>query len=129
MHVESYLKRLKPKKEGDNLWISLGKTKLHEVLKDLKSLGVSRVSSISGVDVGKRIEVIYHFIHKNKTINFRISLDKNNCVVDSITDIYPGANLFERELAEMMGVEVRNHPNLKKLFLDKDSPENPLRRS
>ncbi|MCK4336236.1 MAG: NADH-quinone oxidoreductase subunit C [Candidatus Aenigmarchaeota archaeon] len=129
MHVESYLKRMRPKKEGENLWISLERKKLLPTLKDLKSLGVSRVSSISGVDEGKTIDVIYHFIHKKKTINFRISLDKKNCVVDSITDIYPGANLFERELYEMMGVQVKNHPNLKKLFLDKNSPKNPLRRS
>ncbi len=129
MHVESYLKRMSPKKEGENLWISLERKKLLPTLKDLKSLGVSRVSSISGVDEGKTIDVIYHFIHKKKTINIRISLDKKNCVVDSITDIYPGANLFERELYEMMGVQVKNHPNLKKLFLDKNSPKNPLRRS
>lgn len=129
MHVESYLKRMRPKKEGENLWISLERKKLLPTLKDLKSLGVSRVSSISGVDVGKTIDVIYHFIHKKKTINIRISLDKKNCVVDSITDIYPGANLFERELYEMMGIQVKNHPNLKKLFLDKNSPKNPLRRS
>lgn len=129
MHVESYLKRMRPKKEGENLWISLERKKLLPTLKDLKSLGVSRVSSISGVDEGKTIDVIYHFIHKKKTINFRISIGKKNCVVDSITDIYPGANLFERELYEMMGVQVKNHPNLKKLFLDKNSPKNPLRRS
>lgn len=129
MHVESYLKRMRPKKEGENLWISLERKKLLPTLKDLKSLGVSRVSSISGVDEGKTIDVIYHFIHKKKTINIRISLDKKNCVVDSITDIYPGANLFERELYEMMGIQVKNHPNLKKLFLDKNSPKNPLRRN
>jgi NADH:ubiquinone oxidoreductase subunit C len=128
MHVESYLKRMKPKREGDNLWISLEKKDIKKVLDELRSLGVSRISSISGVDVGKRIEVIYHLIHKEKTINLRISLDKKNCVADSVTDIYPGANLFERELHEMLGVEVRNHPNLKRLFLDKDSPKNPLRK-
>lgn len=126
MHVESYLKRMKPKKEGENLWISLEKKKLLHTLKDLKSLGVSRISSISGVDEGKTIDVIYHFIHKKKTINIRVSLDKKNCVVDSITGIYPGANLFERELYEMTGVQVKNHPNLKKLFLAKNSPKNPL---
>lgn len=128
MHVESYLKRMKPKKEGDNLWIFIERKSLKKVLKELKSLGVSRISSISGIDEGKTIDVIYHFIHKEKTINFRISLDKKNCVVESITDIYPGANLFERELYETLGVEIRNHPNLKKLFLDKNSPKNPLRK-
>jgi NADH-quinone oxidoreductase subunit C len=129
MHIENYLKRLKAKEEKDNLWISLEKKKLLPVLKDLKSLGLTRISSISGVDEGKGVEVIYHFIHKKKTINLRITLDKKDCALETITDMYPGANLFERELSEMMGVEIRNHPNLKKLFLAKDSPKNPLRKS
>ena len=129
MHIENYLKRMKPKMEGDNIWIETGKTKLREILEHLKSFGLIRISSISGVDLGGEIEVIYHFIHKKKTINIRVSLDKKNCFLDSITDIYPGANLFERELYEMMGIQVKNHPNLKKLFLDKDSPKNPLRKS
>lgn len=128
MHVDRYLKRFRPRSEGDNLWIRVGKTKLREVLKELKSLGLLRISSITGLDLIKEVEVIYHFIHKKKIINIRISLDKKNCVIDSITDIYPGANLFERELYEMMGVQVRNHPNMKKLFLDKDSPKNPMRK-
>jgi NADH:ubiquinone oxidoreductase subunit C len=129
MHVNDYLKKMKPKKEGDNLWISLERKRLKPVLKELKELGVHRISSISGVDVGENIEVIYHFIHKKKTINIRILVDKKNHTVETVTDLYPGANLFERELAEMLGIHVTGHPNLKKLFLDEESPENPLRRS
>ena len=128
MHLENYIKRLKAKEEGDNIWISIGKTKLREVVGDLKSLGVNRISFISGVDMGKEIDVIYHFIHKKKTINIRVSLDKKNCVVETITDIYSGANLFERELYEMLGINVKKHPNLKRLFLDKNSPKNPMRK-
>ena len=129
MHVERYLKRMKAKREGNDYWINLEKGELREVIKHLKSLGVYRISSISGVDVGEKIEVIYHFIHKDKTINLRISVNKKRCEVESITDVYPGANLFERELYEMLGIRIRNHPNLKKLFLSEDSPKNPLRRT
>ncbi|MEM5871569.1 MAG: NADH-quinone oxidoreductase subunit C [Candidatus Aenigmatarchaeota archaeon] len=129
MHVEKYLKRLKAKRESNNFWLEINKDRLKPLLKHFKSLGVYRISSISGVDVGKNIEVIYHLIHKKNTINIRIKLNKNNPVLETITDIYPGANLFERELYEMLGVEIQNHPNLKKLFLDENSPKNPLRRN
>jgi len=129
MHVEKYLKRFRPRKEGENIWFSIGKTKLKGVLKEMKSMGVKRISFITGVDTGKDIEVIYHLIHKNKTINVRVSVDKKKPEVETITDIYPGANLFERELAEMLGVKVKGHPNLKNLFLDKDSPKAPYRKS
>lgn len=128
MHVEGYIKKLKPRVEGENLWIKVGKSRIHEVLRDLKSLGLYRISSITGTDNGKDMEVIYHLIHKNRTINLRVYVSKKNPSIETVTDIYPGANLFERELYEMMGIDVRNHPNPKRLFLDKNSPENPLRK-
>lgn len=129
MHVEKYLKRLKPKIENENLWLNVKAGRLHPLLKHLKSIGMTRISSITGVDNGDKIDVIYHFIHKKKTVNIRISVNKKKCAVESITGIYPGANLFERELYEMLGIEVKKHPNLKKLFLSDESPKNPLRRS
>lgn len=128
MHVENYLKKLGRRMENDNVWVQSNKKEFKKILKELKTLGVNRVSSITGVDVGKDIEVIYHLIYKNRTINIRVPVDKKNHTIDTITDIYPGANLFERELAEMLGIHVKNHPNLRRLFLAHDSPKNPLRR-
>lgn len=129
MHVGNYIKKLKPKIENNNVWIETDMKKFKGILKDLKELGVDRVSSISGTDVGEEIEVIYHLIHKGMTINVRVPVDKKNHTIETITDIYPGANLFERELAEMLGIHIKGHPNLRRLFLAHDSPKTPLRRS
>jgi len=129
MHVENYVKKLRPKEEGKNLWITMQANKLRPALEHLRSIGLARISSITGTDTGKEIDVIYHFIHKSRTINIRISVDKKNCSVESITDLYPGANLFERELSEMLGIKVKHHPNPKNLFLSSESPVHPLRKS
>ncbi|NIO22529.1 MAG: hypothetical protein GTN38_00695 [Candidatus Aenigmarchaeota archaeon] len=129
MHVESYIKGLKPKMENNNIWISPGRKEFKKVLRELKGLGVGRISSISGTDVGKDIEVVYHLVHRNRTINVRISVDKKNHTIETITDIYPGSNLFERELSEMLGIHIKKHPNPRRLFLAHDSPKTPLRRS
>ncbi len=129
MHMENYLKRLKPEIENNNVWISTTMEKFKGILKDLKDLGVYRISSISGTDVGRNIEVIYHLIHKNRAINIRVPVDKKNHTIETVTDIYPGANLFERELSEMLGIHIRGHPDPRRLFLAHDSPNNPLRRS
>ncbi|MCD6591288.1 MAG: NADH-quinone oxidoreductase subunit C [Candidatus Aenigmarchaeota archaeon] len=128
MHVTAYLKRFNPFEEHGNIWIKANRKNLKNILKELKSIGVHRISSITGVDVGKNIEVIYHLIHKHRTINIRVSVDKRKNEIETITDIYPGADLFERELMEMLGLVVKGHPNPKKLFLDEDSPQHPLRR-
>lgn len=129
MHVEKYIRKFKPRVDGDDIWITVEKKDLMKVLRHLRSIGVLRISSITGNDLGDRIEVIYHLIHKQKTINVKVSLDGGKPSVESVTKIYPGANLFERELYEMLGVAVKGHPNLKRLFLDKNSPETPLRKS
>ena len=128
MNVEKYLKGFKPKTENGNLWMDAKPAGLLPLLKRLKSMGITRISSITGMDTGNNIEVIYHFIHKKGTVNIRVSIGKKACSIDSITGIYPGANLFERELYEMLGVNIRNHPNLKRLFLSEESPKTPLRK-
>ncbi len=127
--VEEYLGRLKHRVENGNIWIDASAANLLPFLRRLRQLGVERISSITGMDTGSGIEVIYHLIHGKNTINVRIALPRDGCEVQSITGIYPGANLFERELHEMLGVEIRNHPNLKKLFLSDESPKTPLRKS
>jgi NADH-quinone oxidoreductase subunit C len=129
MHVESYIEKLSPKMENGNYWLETSASELIPLLKHLKAIGLERISAITGNDNGKRIDVIYHFIHKKKTINIRVSLDNKKSEIESITGIYHGANLFERELHEMLGVKIRNHPNLNKLFLADESPQTPLRKA
>jgi NADH-quinone oxidoreductase subunit C len=116
------------KKQNGSVFLLVPKQELPEALAELHSKGVSRISSISGYDNGKEIEVIYHFDLDGKIINLKMTIERKNPKIKTITDLFPGAELFERELAEMLGVEVVGHPNLRKLFLDKTSPKMPLRR-
>ncbi len=131
MEVLNYLKEIDKnlKQEKNEIWVKVKKEKLKRVLEKLRNLGVSRISSISGVDVGKKIEIIYHFIYNENIINIRTSVPKEKPEISTIIEIYPGANLFERELAEMLGVKVLGHPNPKRLFLPEDwEGKPPLRK-
>lgn len=49
-------------------------------------------------------------------------------IVDSVTDIWPGAEWREREVYDMYGVRFRNHPDLRRILLWKDYPAHPLRK-
>lgn len=113
----------------NRIWV---KVPLNKLLKTCESLrheyGVIRVISISGRDAGKSIEVIYHLELGHGVISVKTEVPKKNDSVPTLTKIFPSANLFERELAEMLGIKVEDHPNLKKLFLPPEI-ENPLRRS
>jgi NADH-quinone oxidoreductase subunit C len=109
-------------------WISLEPRNLHMVLEKLKRSGFHRLSAISGVDTGKEIELIYHVFSETYYVNVRVPVPKKNPEIRTVTGIYPGANLFEREAHEMLGVDFPGHPNLQNLFLSEGSPKNPLRK-
>lgn len=48
--------------------------------------------------------------------------------VDSITDLWPGAEWTEREVYDMFGIRFRNHPDLRRILLWRDYPAFPLRK-
>jgi membrane-bound hydrogenase subunit beta len=81
---------------------------------------------ISPGDRGDIVELIYHITiyygqHlKEISLLLSVSLPKNNL---KIPDIIPGAIYAEREVQEMMGVEVVGIPDNRRLFLPDDFPE------
>ncbi|MEM1165748.1 MAG: NADH-quinone oxidoreductase subunit C [Planctomycetota bacterium] len=49
-------------------------------------------------------------------------------VLDSVTDLWPGAEWPEREVFDMFGIRFRNHPDLRRILLWEEYPAHPLRK-
>lgn len=113
------------------VFIDVKKEQLKEVLLYLRDkYGITHMSTISAVDANENIEILYHLFKDGVGISLRIYTPKNDPNIDTVTDIIPGAVLYEREIQDLMGVIVRNHPDPKRLVLPEDWPEGiyPLRK-
>ena len=84
------------------------------------------------------IACVYHFdiipahgAETAVTLNLRVdSADHEKPVLTSISSVIPGAQFFERETHDLMGIYFEGHPGLDRLILPEDFPENvhPLRK-
>jgi len=97
-----------------------------------KNLGL-RFSTASGIDLPEGFEIIYHFSFDKagEIYSLRTLIkDKERPEIDSISPLFRGAEWVEREMWEMLGINFKGHPNLKRLLLADDWPEGeyPLRR-
>ena len=77
-----------------------------------------------------RFHVVYSLLsHKNKDrVRLKVNLHGDGTSVESITSVWPGANLFEREIFDLMGIRFLSHPNLKRLLMPDDWEGHPLRK-
>ncbi|HUV07854.1 MAG TPA: NADH-quinone oxidoreductase subunit C [Spirochaetia bacterium] len=97
------------------------------IFRDLEA----RFNIATGVDVRTHMEILYHFSIEsmNVLISLRVKLDRSNPEVDSLAPHIKATNWIEREMHELLGINFKGHPNLKRLLLAKEWPEGvyPLR--
>jgi Ni,Fe-hydrogenase III component G len=95
-----------------------------------QELGITHLSTISGVDLGQSFELLYHFANNYCAITLRAEIPRDQPVLPSICEVIPGAILYERELQDMFGIVVQNIPDGRPLVLPDDWPAGnyPLRK-
>jgi NADH-quinone oxidoreductase subunit C len=89
------------------------------------------VSSVDWPDDELRFEVVYevYSIRKRHRIRLKTRVSEATCEVDSLTDVWKGADFMEREVYDMMGIRFRNHPDLRRILMPDEYEEGwPLRK-
>ena len=97
----------------------------------VKRLGY--LSAIVGVDLGaeaNEMEVLYYFCPESAVIALRVRVPRQGATLQSLCDVIPSAEVFERELREMFGIEIIGLHTTDHLYLPDDWPDGiyPLRR-
>lgn len=73
----------------------------------IKELSFSGLSAISGMDEGDHFAVMYHLNRDgNGLLNIRIKLAREKPAVHTVTDVFPAADIYEREMVDLLGISV-----------------------
>ncbi len=89
-----------------------------------------RFMTLTTVDHGLDFEYLHHFHVDGAVLTIRSVKPKEDNTLDSITDLIPAANFIEREIADLFGIRLINHPQPQHLILTEDWPNDkrPLRK-
>ena len=96
-----------------------------------KDLNFNIMCMITGLDEGENLSFIYHLAHFNGImIDLKTYAPKNNPVIKTVTDTFPGSDLYERELVDLLGAKIEGLPNGTRYPLPDGWPEGqyPLRK-
>jgi NADH-quinone oxidoreductase subunit C len=61
-------------------------------------------------------------------IRLRVLVDEQRSSVDSITQVWPSANYYEREVFDLFGLRFEEHPNLRRIMMPDEWVGHPLRK-
>ena len=79
---------------------------------------------------GCRFAVVYHLLSlkNNQRLRLRVSLDEDAPEVDSLVDVWPSADWYEREAFDLFGIIFLGHPDLRRLLTDYGFIGHPFRK-
>lgn len=125
------------KEERGTQWGYVQKSAVKKVLSFLqKECGFNMLMDLTCVDYlhweekADRFEVVYNLysMSRNERIFLRTKVAEDAATVDTVSDLWPGADWFEREVWDMFGVRFAGHPNLKRILMYEEFQGHALRK-
>ncbi len=110
------------------------------LLRDTPALRFEQCSDLCGMDYstyrdtvweGSRFAVVCHLLSvaNNQRIRVRFFAEDDDFpMVDSLVDVWPGVNWFEREAFDLYGIVFDGHPDLRRLLTDYGFVGHPFRK-
>jgi len=117
----------------DQLTVIIRKDAALEIMRYLHGdRGFDLLTDLCGVDHWPRhprFEVVYHLysVRKNERIRVKSSLEEDE-TISSVESVWQGANWYEREAFDMLGIVFENHSCLKRILMWDDFDGHPLRK-
>lgn len=113
-----------------------------EILRDHPKLNFDMLVDLCGVDYSayggeassqgnNRFAAVYHLLSVKHNCRLRVKTFADNDefpVIDSVIDIWPSVNWFEREAFDLFGIVFAGHPDLRRILTDYGFIGNPFRK-
>lgn len=111
------------------VFITVDRAHYRAALEVLWEAGFDHLIAITGVDAGDHFEVIAH-VGRELVVSVKAIIPRSDASIPSLIDLYKGAEFYERETWEMLGIVFEGNPRLSRTFLPESWPENvyPLRK-
>ena len=115
----------------------------HQLVADYLAQGFELCSDLCAVDylihpgrllpggaTAERFEVVVNLLSlsQKRRARVRVQVPESDPVVDSIHDVYPGADAMEREAYDLIGVIFEGHPDMTRILMPEDWEGHPLRK-
>jgi len=126
--VESYANEAKAKvtqlRKGETL-VEVDQKNLKSLISHIvNDMNLRHLMTITGLDLGQNIGIIYHFSHETDNLHVRTLVPKTDTTACSIVEVIPGAILYEMEIHDMLGVKFEGNPWMeRKLLLPETWPD------
>lgn len=98
---------------------------------DLCGVDYSTYGSENGdSQTAPRLGVVYHLLSLSHNLRIRVRalLDQEQPVIDSVIEIWPAADWFEREAFDLFGIIFKGHPDLRRILTDYGFIGHPFRK-
>jgi NADH-quinone oxidoreductase subunit C len=88
------------------------------------------IDAVTGVDwiAEEQMEVVYDFFHPTEPwrVAARTRIPRAQPEIQTISEVFPGANWHERETHDFFGIRFLGHPDLSPFLLPEDADYHPL---
>ncbi len=107
--------------------------KVRPVLTHLQGKGYRALASLHGVDYypqEPRLGVLYELLDMERVdrISVKARVPTDAAEIDSVVELFPGAEFPEREVFDMFGVTFTGHPDMRRILMPEDYEGHPQRR-
>jgi NADH-quinone oxidoreductase subunit C len=115
------------------LTLTIARERIRDAAAALLAAGYTFLADVTCVDwlpSEPRFHVVYHLLSmpRKERIRLKVLVDSGDLSVDSVVQIFPSANFYEREIFDLFGIRFGGHPFLRRIMMPDDWEGHPLRK-